>query len=164
VTEEQLERRKAYFKRYRETHKKEAKAWRQANKPLIKKFNEEWSASHKEHTSVRNHYYWIFNPKSSSHKYYKGMPFFDGWNPKKGGSWVAGADWILKNLGPQPLGATMHVVHHDLGYIPGNLEWASPKKQINQQMYKITAQQRHKIKELESLLFRKGTTSEREIW
>lgn len=36
--------------------------------------------------------------------------------------------------------------------MPGNLEWAYPRRQNNQQMFKIIAQQKHKLKHLQSLL------------
>ena len=58
--------------------------------------------------------------------------------------------WITTNLGKRPKGSTLHIVHHDVGFVPGNLEWTHPRKQSNQQMFKIIAQQRHRIKELEA--------------
>lgn len=78
------------------------------------------------------------------------MPFYDAWNPAKGGSWAAGAQWIIDNIGRRPKGTTLHIVEHSLGFVPDNLEWTHPRKQSHQQMHKIIAQQRNKIKKLEA--------------
>ena len=80
------------------------------------------------------------------------MPFYDKWNPDKGGSFKAAEKWIIENLGKHPEGTTLHIIHQDIGFVPGNLEWTHPRKQSNQQMYKIIAQQRHRILELEAQL------------
>ena len=111
----------------------------------------QWAKRQVGYRTVHAHWRWIFI-EDGSHRTYKGMPFFDGWNPKKGGSFRAGAAWIISNLGKRPQGGSLHVVHHDIGFMPGNLEWASAGKQSNQQMFKIIAQQRHRIKELEAEL------------
>ena len=105
-----------------------------------------------EYMTVRGHFYYIFNPDCKSYKNYKGMPFFDEWNPEKGGSWLAGAKWILKNLGARPKGCSMHIVEHEKGFVPGNLEWALPNKQTSRQMFRIIANLKHRIKELEQKL------------
>jgi len=60
-----------------------------------------WYDAHSEWVSVRSHWYYIFgkNPLAA----YRGMPFCRGWNPKHlGGSWEAGAKWILDHIGPRP--------------------------------------------------------------
>lgn len=114
-----------------------------------------WKKTHPEHKSVSSHRYLIFMSKNPLHANYKGMPFFDEWNPKKGGSTEAGAKWIIANLGKRPEGSTLHIIDHEKGFVPGNLEWAYPRKQSNQQMFKIIAQLRHRIKELEVKLRRK---------
>jgi endogenous inhibitor of DNA gyrase (YacG/DUF329 family) len=108
-----------------------------------------WAKKQTEYRTVHAHYVWIFR-KDGTHRTYKGMPFFDGWNPKKGGSFRAGANWILENLGRRPKGTTLHIIDHEKGFTPNNLEWTHPRKQSNQQMFKIIAQQRHRIKELEA--------------
>jgi len=100
--------------------------------------------------SVRGHFGSICRDSAGRYPTYKGMPFFDGWNPDKGGSHQVGADWIIANLGNRPKGSTLHIVDHEKGFVPGNLEWTHPRKQSNQQMFKIIAQQRHRIKELEA--------------
>lgn len=102
-----------------------------------------------EHDSVKSHYYRIFHSKSKDYKYYRGMPFFDGWNPKKGGSTKAGADWIIKNLGKRPKGSQIHIIEHEKGFVPGNIEWTHPTKQSHQQMFKIIAQLRNRLKKCE---------------
>jgi len=52
------------------------------------------------------------------------MPFFDAWNPEKGGEFRLGAQWILANLGPRPdKKYHLHIVNRALGFVPGNLQW-----------------------------------------
>jgi hypothetical protein len=67
------------------------------------------------------------------------MPFYDEWNPDKGGSYQAGADWIIANIGKRPEGCTIDVIKHELGFVPGNLRWAPPKGQAANKMYKRLA-------------------------
>ncbi len=159
---------KAYSKKYYETHKKKAKITNAAyhfahkerenarrrrhyrnNKENQKIRMAKNRIKHQEAVTVRSHHYVIFNAKASQHRNYAGIPFFDGWNPDKGGSIAAGESWIIKNLGKRPKGSTMHIVDHSLGFVPGNLEWTHPRRQAHQQMHKIIAQQRNKIKKLE---------------
>jgi len=127
----------------------QSRAYNAAHKEEIKKYHQDHRCSHRELQSVRFHHRAIFNPKDKSHKNYIGMPFFDLWNPDKGGSFKAGEKWIVENLGKRPEGSTLHVVAHEKGFTPDNLEWAHPRKQVHQQMHKIIAQQKHRIKELE---------------
>ena len=101
-----------------------------------------------EYTTVTGHFRFIFS-KNSGNKNYVGMPFYDNWNPNKGGSWLNEAKWIIKNLGKRPKGASLHIIEHEKGFIPGNLEWAYPNKQSAQKMFKIIANLKHRIKELE---------------
>jgi hypothetical protein len=102
-----------------------------------------------ERGSVASHRNSILNPNSQCYANYGDMPFFDGWNPAKGGSVKVGGDWIIKHLGKRPAGGSIHIIDHEKGFVPGNLEWAFKNKQTNQQMFKIIAQQRHRIKILE---------------
>lgn len=104
-----------------------------------------------EITTVRNHHRNIFKA-CPSYKNYAGMPFANEWNPDKGGSFQAGADWIIANIGKRPQGTSLHIVDHGLGFVPGNLEWTHPRKQNREQMVKIIARQRHQIKLLEKRL------------
>jgi hypothetical protein len=105
-----------------------------------------------EYVTVDRHFNVILRIKNKKHKSYRGMPFFDGWNPKKGGTFLSGAKWIIDNLGKRPKGCSMHIVDHEKGFVPGNLEWAGPKKQTAQQMFKIIADLKCRIKELERKL------------
>jgi hypothetical protein len=105
--------------------------------------------SNPEITSVRSHFYFIFGTKNSN-KNYKGMPFFDGWNPRKGGSHRAGGDWIIKNLGKRPAGCSLNVIDHAVGFVPGNLEWTGSREQNRNQLVKIIAQLRHRVRMLEA--------------
>ena len=56
------------------------------------------------------------------------MDFFPEWNPDKGGSYKAGAVWIIENLGPRPNGASLHMIDRDQGFVPDNLMWLVSKK------------------------------------
>jgi hypothetical protein len=102
-----------------------------------------------EYRTVRHHFYYIFSSKHMHHESYRGMPFFNAWNPNKKGSWLIGARWIVTNLGKKPKGHTMHIVDHEKGFTPGNLEWADSRKQSAEKMFKIISNLKHRIKELE---------------
>jgi hypothetical protein len=143
----------ARVKDYRASNKERvnarSKKYYEANKERVDAVSQIYREAHREFESVRSHHYHIFNPKATAHKNYEGMPFYDGWNPAKGGSLQAGEDWIIKNIGKRPDGTTLHIVDHVQGFVPGNLEWTHQKKQTHQQMCKIIAQQRNRIKKLE---------------
>jgi|ERR1700733_1796781 len=126
------------------------KSWRYVNRVKQRARVLAWARKHPERRSVASHRYMILNPRSKYHKQYKGMPFYDGWNPDKGGSIKNGEIWIIKNLGKKPKGSSLHIMDHSLGFVPGNLEWATPKKQTSEQMFRIIARLRHRIKELEN--------------
>ena len=129
-------------KAYRAEHKEEKKAYYAARKEEAKAYR----AEHKEEWSVKNHYYWIFGTKKNPpKKNYESMPFEDAWNPKKGGSFRAGGEWIKANLGKRPEGCTLHVIPNGKGFVPENLVWSYPTKQVADQMHKIIARQRHQI-------------------
>jgi hypothetical protein len=164
------EERKEYLKQYRilynEELKKKANLKYKLNRTKIlasvKKYYQKtrekqlarmraFGAAHPERRSVKDHYHAIVGGKRKG-RTYKGMKFFDGWNPAKGGSFKDGEDWIINNLGKRPKGASLHIVDHEKGFVPGNLEWAYRDKQNAEQMFKIIAKQKHRIKELETLL------------
>jgi hypothetical protein len=126
-----------------------AQQWYRDNIERGRVLRNEYNRRHPERKSVQNHFYCIIKQRRSN---YRGMPFFNKWNPKKGGSYQAGADWIIANLGRRPKDSTLHIIDHEKGFVPHNLEWAHPKKQSNQQMFKIIAQQRHRILTLEKEL------------
>jgi hypothetical protein len=121
-----------YYRRHRAVRISYVRDWRQRNS---------------EYTSVANHFRY-----STTDSNYQGMPFFADWNPDKGGKLMTGAKWIVSNLGKRPKGSTLHIIDHEKGFVPGNLEWTHPRRQANQQMFKIIAQQKHRIKELEQQL------------
>jgi len=88
------------------------------------------------YASVAKHWHCIFNPKESTYENYKGMPFFDDWNPKKGGSYLTGAIWILNNLGKRPSSNhSLGIVVHADGFVPGNLEWQTKSEQQREKRY-----------------------------
>ena len=134
---------------HREKHCARLRKSREANPEKSREQCRKWYSENLEYTSVYNHHRAIFNPKHRNHECYKNMPFFDAWNPDKGGSFEAGADWIIINLGKRPEGHSLHIIHHDVGFVPGNLEWASTKTQNVEQLRYIVGQQRRKIQELE---------------
>jgi hypothetical protein len=136
--------------------KKVLQLWRDKNRKSERIRTTRWARKHPERRTVQSHRDMILNPKNKYHKYYKGMPFYSGWNPDKGGSLKAAETWIIKNLGKRPKGASMHIVKHDVGFVPGNLTWAYPKEQTNEQMFRILANQRHYIKELEKQIIKMG--------
>lgn len=91
-----------------------------------------------EYNSVMNHYGVIFRSSSPQHKYYHEMPFYDGWNPRKGGELWLGAKWIIDNLGSKPgLNWSLDIVEHAIGFMPGNLRWALKDIQMRNQRHRI---------------------------
>jgi hypothetical protein len=145
-----------------ELNRIKCREWQARNPDKVKKNNAKngpaYRAAHPEYLTVAAHHRFIFNTRDAAHRSYRSMPFFNGWNPNKGGSFKAGEKWIIDNIGKRPNGSSLHVIHHDIGFVPGNLEWAHPRKQSNQQMYKIIAQQRHRIQELEQQTRRQEAT------
>ena len=88
-----------------------------------------------EYSTISTHYHWIFKQKV---KGYKGMPFYDDWNPSKGGAFWKGAKWIIENLGERPIGKwSLDIISHRKGFVPGNLRWAKKGLQNFNKMYKI---------------------------
>jgi hypothetical protein len=86
-----------------------------------------------EQASVRDHYGNIFIKR---HPAYVGLPYYDGWNPKKGGSFAAGAHWIIKNLGIKPVDgkSNLHIVDRRFGFVPGNLQWVAVGRHQQEEM------------------------------
>ena len=119
----------------------------------LAKKSKKWNEENKEHASVRSHHYNIFKSTDPKLRTYKGMPFFDAWNPDKGGSFKAGGDWIIANLGKRPEGkVSLDVIHHEIGFVPGNLRWSERKGQNSNQMHKIIAQLKHENNRLKLLI------------
>ena len=66
---------------------------------------------------------------------YRGMPFYAAWDPTKGGTHQAGANWIITNLGKRPTRTDqLHIVDRRLGFVPGNLQWVPRKKHRQSEM------------------------------
>lgn len=108
----------------------------------------EWAARNSreniEYNTVKRHHYMIFRCENPRYKGYKGMPFFDGWDPEKGGSFEIGANWIKENLGCRPEGKiSLDIVHHEIGFMPGNLRWSEQKGQLSNQMRKVITRLKH---------------------
>lgn len=88
-----------------------------------------------EYQTVSKHWRWIFKDVDSRLHSYKGMPFYDGWNPDKGGFISAGCAWIIDNLGIKSVFEAQHgkssldIIDHRLGFVPGNLRWSTRKDQ-----------------------------------
>ena len=100
-----------------------------------------------EYAVVCRHHDFIFNKKSPNHKYYKGMKFFDDWNPRKGGAIWKGAKWIMENLGKRPSPKwSLDVIDHHIGFAPGNLRWATANTQKSNQRHRILG--RFTVKEI----------------
>lgn len=154
------ERRRDYYRKNRKKILKEAKQYYKKNrKRILKKvreYNRKFRRNNPELASVRSHFYGIVRGYEDM---YSSMPFYDDWNPDKGGSLRAGGDWIIKHLGKRPGGSQLHIISHEKGFIPGNLEWTYPQKQLNQQMFRVIAQLRHRIKQLEAKLERRNGAS-----
>ena len=112
--------------KYHETHKcyanKQTKAWYEANKDKHKSAQKEWHLLYPEYWTVKAHWTMIFGSKPKPT--YINMPFFDEWNPRKGGSFLAGVRWLVETLGPRPDKTyQLHIIQKDIGFVPGNLVW-----------------------------------------
>jgi hypothetical protein len=93
-----------------------------------------------EYTTICNHARWIAG-KAPFKACYHNMPFYDGWNPEKGGSYLAAYDWIIANLGQRPSqGWSLDIIKHELGFVPGNLRWALRKSQQDNKQHRVLGQ------------------------
>jgi hypothetical protein len=64
-----------------------------------------------------------------------GLPFCPAWNPRCGGSFLAGAQWIIENLGRRPNNRHhLHIVDRHLGFVPNNLVWVPKEKHVQEEM------------------------------
>lgn len=92
-----------------------------------------------ERRTVFHHLHFIRKEVST----YAGMPFCAFWDPKKGGSYKAGEDWIVNNIGRRPAkGYDLHIVDRQIGFMPGNLQWVPRdhhrrKELINQLLVRV---------------------------
>jgi len=76
-----------------------------------------------EYKTIQDHLGLIFNKNYKRHKDYKNMPFYDKWNPKMGGSILAGMNWIFANLPKRQQDGHLHIIDKKIGFMPGNLTW-----------------------------------------
>lgn len=84
--------------------------------------------------AVYDHYHKIFRSKGKRRESYRKMPYYDRWNPDKGGSFVVAVEWLIKHLGKRPKGRSLGVMNHDLGFVPGNLKWQTGKEQNDEKI------------------------------
>jgi len=124
------EKQKAATQKYRLAHPEKVKArtlrWRAANRDKVRSAMARWWDAHREYKSVADHWYAVYMSRDKKKVTYKGMPFFDEWNPKTGSSFTAGAQWIIDNLGRRPDKTYhLHIVDRAVGFVPGNLQWVS---------------------------------------
>ncbi len=77
-----------------------------------------------EYYTVATHRQSIRTAYKSKNATYQDMPFCEAWDPDRGGSYIAGAKWIVENLGKRPSrDYELHIVDRRLGFVPGNLAW-----------------------------------------
>lgn len=108
-----------------------------------------------EYHTVRGHHYLIFTSVNPRHKNYKGMPFHEAWDPRKGGSISEGVAWILENLGPKPgPNWSMDIIEHKKGFVPGNIRWAYKYLQARNKIHRTLG--RFNITELKIEAMRRG--------
>jgi hypothetical protein len=80
----------------------------------------------KFHLDAHNHSH------HDAHYLYADIPFEPTWNPKFGGDIATGVRWILRYLGPKPSPKhSLDIIVRSLGFVPGNLKWATKKEQAN---------------------------------
>jgi hypothetical protein len=92
-----------------------------------------------EYQTVRRHYRYIFEDFHPKYKWYKGMPFEPDWSFQTGGAIWKGAQWIRENLGLRPTSEhTMDIINRDLGFVKGNLRWATRKEQVYNRRNTVT--------------------------
>lgn len=96
-----------------------------------------------EYRTVYEHHRFIFRRQNPN---YCGMPFYDQWNPDKGGSFIFGLHWILKHLGKRPSSRhSLDIIEHYKGFVPGNLRWTlldtQRRNQKHRTMFLLTVSQ-----------------------
>jgi hypothetical protein len=152
----QKEQKHEYYLRNQKKIIARSTEWNKVHKQRHQESQRRWRQKNIEYLTVQHHHGMIFRKfHSDGHNYrhYKGMPFFNSWNPDKGGSFRTGANWIIKNLGRRPEdNSSLHIVKHEKGFVPGNLVWASKFTQSNQLLFKIVARLRHQVAALKKRL------------
>jgi hypothetical protein len=106
----------------------------------------------KAYHTVANHYRAIFDPHfkwGESLRCYKGMKFYDGWNPKKGGSFEVAANWIVKYLDRNVTrNHHLHIMNRKLGFVPENLCWVPSEFHKQEEMISKVLLENQKLKQL----------------
>ena len=77
-----------------------------------------------EYATIQAHLQCIRTSHLTKNATYRDMPFYAAWNKREGGSILAGAKWLIENLGGKPSGSyELHIIDRRLGFVPGNLAW-----------------------------------------
>lgn len=106
--------------------------YKRAHPEKIRAYKKLYRSTHPELATVSNHYRFIFKQNI---KAYRGMPFFDAWNPQQGGRLFAGAQWISENIGHRPSKTHhLHIVNRRLGFVPGNLQWVPQDQHCQEEL------------------------------
>lgn len=115
----------------RERDNARKRAWYASLSETVKARSKARNAAHPEITSLINHRVWIKQGRAT----YTDMPFFDGWDPTKGGSSAAGERWIIEHIGRRPSkGWDLHIVDRRIGFMPNNLQWIPRSKHQQEEM------------------------------
>jgi len=141
---------KRCFQCAKEHDKDRARNWYKNNPERAKKKMHDRNLKCYVYVSARDHYRYIFGTKTNPPlRTYKDMPFEDTWNPNKGGSFRTAEKEILEDIGTKLPGQSLHIIHHEKGFVRGNLKWADLKEQSeNRTLNRIVFLQR-RIKQLE---------------
>ena len=126
-------------------HKKSQKRYRIKHRAAGIRRCKVWRDLNPEYVSVVGHHAVIFRKQN---KNYQGMPFCRDWNPKTGGSYGAGAQWIIANIGRRPSRRyQLHIVDRRLGFVPGNLAWVPLEKHQREEMISKLLLENQQLKE-----------------
>ena len=124
--------------------------WRAKNPQRSKDIQREWRQRNSENASVRDHHYYIFRKRIPS---YLGMPFYAAWNPDCGGSFKAGSEWIIGNIGRRPdPNHQLHIIDRRIGFMPWNLVWVPKDMHRQEEMLNRVLRENQNLRlEIESL-------------
>jgi len=92
--------------------------------PKVRKKKKEIWSSTPEYSTITTHLQSIKTAYKAKNATYAKMPFFASWDPQQGGRPIAGAQWIVENLGHKPSkDHELHIIDRHLGFVPENLAW-----------------------------------------
>lgn len=135
--------RRVYHQNPNKFHKK-SRAWRAAHRKESRLRVAQWRRDNPAYTSVTNHYAAI---QAGKHPSYKNVPYFKGWNPRRGGSFMAGCQWIDKHLGLRPdKKYQLHIIDRRLGFVPGNLAWVPRDKHRQEELVNKLLLENHRLR------------------